>query len=90
MYTAAHNNSRVTWVVRPDHTITGVMDNSAPGDHNVTDAIMAHDQAFKDQVRQLRQNRQLQQAPQMTYGTWSMHMGTAPMNAVRITGDMSF
>jgi hypothetical protein len=90
MYTAAHDNSRATWVVRPDHTITGVMDNSAPGDHKVTDAIMVHDQAFKDQVRQMRQNRQLQQAPQMTYGTWSMHMGDATMAAVRVTGDMSF
>ena len=90
MYTAAHENSRATWVVRPDHTITGVMDNSAPGDHKVTDAIMAHDQAFKDQVRQLRHNRQLQQAPQMTYGTWSMHMGDATMAAVRVTGDLSF
>jgi hypothetical protein len=90
MYTAAHDNSRATWVVRPDHTITGVMDNSAPGDHKVTDAIMVHDQAFKDQVRQMRQKRQLQQAPQMTYGTWSMHMGDATMAAVRVTGDMSF
>lgn len=90
IYTAAHDNSRATWVVRPDHSITGVMDNSAPGDHKVTDAIMTHDQAFKDRVRQMRQNRQLQQAPPMTYGTWAMRMGDTTMAAARVTGDMSF
>jgi hypothetical protein len=90
LYTAAHGNSRATWVVRPDHTITGVMDNSAPGDHKVTDAIMARDKAFMDQVRQMRMNRQLQQAPPMTYGSWSMHMGDSSMTAVRVTGDMSY
>jgi hypothetical protein len=90
LYTAAHGNSRATWVVRPDHTMTGVMDNSAPGDHKVTDAIKARDQAFKDQVRQMRLDRQLHQAPQMTYGTWSMRMGDSTVTAVRVTGDMSF
>ena len=89
IYTAARDNTRATWVVRPDHTITGVMDNRAPGDHKVTDAIMLRDQAFKNQVRQMRANRQLQQAPQMTYGTWSMRMGNDTMAAVRVTGDMS-
>jgi hypothetical protein len=90
LYTAVHDNSRATWVVRPDHTMTGVMDNSAPGDHKVTDAAMARDQAFKDQVRQMRLDRQLQQAPQMSYGSWSMHLGDSSVTAVRVTGDMSF
>jgi hypothetical protein len=89
IYTAAHDNVRATWVVRPDHTMTGVMDNHAPGDHKVTDAIMLRDQAFKNQVRQMRANRQLQQAPPMSYGTWSMRMGNDTMAAVRVTGDMS-
>ena len=90
LYTAAHGNARATWVLRPDHTMTGVMDNSAPGDHKVTDAIMAHDQAFMDKVRQMRLDRQLQQAPQMTYGTWSMPMNGSTVTAVRVTGNMSF
>jgi len=90
LYTAAHDKSRATWVVRPDHTMTGVMDNSAPGDHKVTDAAMARDEAFKDEVRQMRLDRQLQQAPHMDYGTWSMHMGESAVTAVRISGDMSF
>jgi hypothetical protein len=90
LYTAAHGTSRATFVVRPDHTMVGVMDNSAPGDHKVTDAIMARDQAFKDKVRQMRLDRQLQQAPQMVHGTWSMDMGGTKVTAVRVTGDMSF
>jgi hypothetical protein len=90
LYTATHDTGRASWVVRPDHTMTGVMDNSAPGDHKVTDAIMAHEQAFKDQVRQMRQDRPLQPAPPMTYGTWSMNMNGSTVTAVRVTGDMSF
>jgi hypothetical protein len=90
IYTATHDTARATWVVRPDHTMTGVMDNSAPGDHKVTDAAMAREQAFKDQVRQMRQDRPLQPAPPMTYGTWSMDMNGSTVTAVRVTGDMSF
>jgi len=90
IYAATHDTARATWVVRPDHTMTGVMDNSAPGDHKVTDAAMAREQAFKDQVRQMRQDRPLQPAPPMTYGTWSMDMNGSTVTAVRVTGDMSF
>ena len=75
IYTAAHGNSRATWVARPDRTLVGVMDNSAPGDHKVTDAIAAEDQQFKDKVRQMRLGQQMQQAPPMTFGTWATQMG---------------
>lgn len=90
LYTATHDGARASWVVRPDHTMTGVMDNSAPGNHKVTDAVMARSQAFKDSVRQMRLDRQLHQAPPMAYGTWSMPMGGSMMKAVRVTGDMAF
>ena len=50
---------------------------------------MAREQAFKDQVRQMRLDRRLQPAPQMTYGTWSMDMDGSTVTAVRVTGDMS-
>jgi hypothetical protein len=90
LYTATHDTARANWVVRPDHTMTGVMDNSAPGDHKVTDAIMAREQSFKDRVRQMRLDRQLQPAPQMTYGTWAMDMNGSTVTAVRVTGGMSF
>jgi hypothetical protein len=55
-----------------------------------TSSIMAREQEFKDRVRQMRQDRQLQPAPQMTYGTWSMDMNGSTVTAVRVTGDMSF
>ncbi|UCZ61546.1 hypothetical protein [Mycolicibacterium phocaicum] len=89
IYTATHDAARMTWVVRPDHTMTGVMDNSAPGNHKVSDAAQARSQAFLDGVRQMRLARQIHQAPQMAYGTWSMQMGGTMMKAVRVTGDMT-
>lgn len=89
MYTAAHANSRATWVVRPDRTMVGVMDNSAPGDHKVTDAIAAQDQQFKDKVRQMRLERKMQPAPPMTFGTWTMDMGGTRVTAVPVSGGMT-
>jgi hypothetical protein len=90
MYTATHGNSRATWVVRPDHTMVGVMDNSAPGDHKVTDAIMAREQQFKDRVRQMRLDRQLQQAPQMQMDIMEADMDGTMVRVTRVTGNMSF
>lgn len=90
IYTADHGGSRASWVVRPNRTMVGVMDNSAPGDHKVTDALAAQDQAFRDEVRQTRIDRQMRPAPQMTYGTWSSQMHGSTVTAVRVTGDMSF
>ncbi len=90
LYTATHDNARASWVVRPDNSMVGVMDNSAPGDHKVTDAAAAHDQAFKDKVRQMRIDRQLQQAPPMNITTRQMNMGGTTATAVRVTGNMSF
>lgn len=90
MYTATDGNSRATWIVRPDHTMVGVMDNSAPGDHKVTDAIMENEQAFRDNVRQMRLDRQLQQAPSMQMDTMEVDMGGTMVRATRVTGNASF
>jgi len=90
MYTATHGSSRATWVVRPDHTMVGVMDNSAPGDHKVTDAIMENEQAFKDKVRQMRLDRQMQPAPQMRMDTMEVDMDGTMVRATRVTGSSSF
>ena len=89
LYTATHGTARATWVVRANSTNVGVMDNSAPGDHKVTDAAAAHQQAFKDGVRQMRVNRQLQQAPPMNITTHQMDMNGSTVTAVPVTGDMS-
>ena len=66
------------------------MDDSAPGDHKVTDAIAAKHQAFKDSVRQKRLDRQLQQAPQLQMDTMEADMNGSMMPATLVTGNMSF
>ncbi len=90
MYTANVGTARATYVVRSNGTATGVMDNSAPGDHKVTDAIMQNELAFKDSVREMRLDRQTQQAPQLNTNTMKTDMGGQRVTAVRVTGDMSF
>jgi hypothetical protein len=89
MYTATDGTARVSYIVRPDHTMVGVMDNSAPGDHKVTDAIAAKDQQFKDRVRQMRLDRQMQEAPSMKFGTWSMNLHGTTVTATPVTGSMT-
>jgi len=90
IYTATMGPERATWVVRANRTMTGVMDNSAPGDHKVTDQLAAADQQFKDQVRQMRLAQQMQQAPHMEYGTWSTVIDNTPVTATRVTGSTRF
>ena len=90
IYTATMQGARASWVVRPDRTATGVMDNSAPGDHKVSDQLAAQQQQYQDQVRQLRLDQQMQQAPPMQYGTWTAMMHDVPVTATRVTGNMRF
>ena len=90
MYTANVGTARATYVVRSNGTAAGVMDNSAPGDHKVTDEIMRNEQVFKDSVREMRLGRQMQQAPQLNTNTMKTDMGGQQVTAVRVTGDMSF
>lgn len=90
IYTATMQGARASWVVRPDRTSTGVMDNSAPGDHKVTDALAMQQQQYQDQVRQMRLDQQMQQAPPMQFGTWRTVIGDVPVTATRVTGDMRF
>ena len=56
----------------------------------MTDANAAKDQAFKDSVRQKRQDRQLQQAPQLQMDTMEADMNGSMMPVTRVTGSMSF
>jgi hypothetical protein len=39
---------------------------------------------------QMRGDRQLQPAPSVMYGTWSVDIDAAPMTAVPVTGDVKF
>ena len=44
----------------------------------------------RDDVQQMRVDRQLQPAPTMTYGTWQVDMNGTPMTAVPVTGNITF
>ncbi|HRD12105.1 MAG TPA: hypothetical protein PLI79_09620 [Mycobacterium sp.] len=90
IYTATMDGARASWVVRPDRTITGVMDNSAPGDHKVSDAQAAASRQYQEQVRQMRLDQQMQQAPPMHYGTWSTVIHDRPVTATPVSGAMRF
>jgi hypothetical protein len=90
IYTATMDGARASWVVRPDRTITGIMDNSAPGDHKVTDALADEQQQYRDQVRQMRLDQQMQQAPPMRYGTWTTVIHDVPVTATPVSGAMRF
>lgn len=90
IYTATMDGARASWVVRPDRTITGVMDNSAPGNHKVTDALAMQQQQYRDQVRQMRLDQQMQQAPPMQYGSWSTVIHDVPVTATPVGGAMRF
>lgn len=89
LYTAADDAARAMWIVRPNLSVIGVMDNSAPGDHRVTDAVKAREQAYRDSVRQQRRNQSLQPAPAMDVRTGSTTMHGSTAKAVPVTPDMS-
>ncbi|WP_396928587.1 hypothetical protein [Mycolicibacterium sp.] len=90
IYTATMNSSRASWVVRPDHTMIGVMDNRAPGDHRVTDQLAARQEQQLQQIRQMRIDQQMRQAPPMQFGTWSANIDSTPVTATRVSGGMRF
>ena len=89
IYTVAAGDSRTTWVVRPNQTMVGMMMPNSKRDREVIDQINAEQQEFKDKVRQMRLERQMQPAPQMTYGTWQTTMNGTTMTAVPVTGGMT-
>lgn len=89
IYTAAAGDSRTTWVVRPNQTMVGMMMPNSKRDREVIDQINADQQAFQEMVRQMRLERQMQPAPQMTYGTWQTTMNGTTMTAVPVTGGMT-
>lgn len=86
MYTADADGVRASWVVRPDNTITGVQFKKS-NDSDVADLVLANEQQFRDQVRQRRLARQLQQAPPLQFGTWRSTINGVPVTAIRVDGD---
>jgi hypothetical protein len=90
LYTADLGDARASWVVRPGRATVGVMNNSAPGDHKVTDQIAADQQEFQDMVRRMRLDRNMVPAPPMSPDARMTVMHDKPVRVVPVTGDMTF
>ncbi|GAY15213.1 hypothetical protein MSZK_19390 [Mycobacterium sp. shizuoka-1] len=86
MYTAEANGVRASWVVRPDHSVTGVQFKKS-NDSDTADLVLANEQKFRDQVRQRRLARQLQAAPPLEFGTWRSTVSGVPVTAILVNGD---
>jgi hypothetical protein len=86
MYTAEADGIRASWVVRADHSITGVQFKKS-NDSDVADLVLANEQKFRDEVRQRRLARQLQQAPPLQFGTWKSVINGVPVVAIIVNGD---
>ncbi|GLP80941.1 hypothetical protein [Mycobacterium antarcticum] len=90
LYTADLGDARASWVVRLGHPTVGVMNNSAPGDHKVTDQIAADQREFQDSLRDMRIARNMVPAPPISLDTRMTVMHDKPVRAVAVTGDMRF
>ena len=86
MYTAEADGIRASWVVRADNSMTGVQFRKS-NDSDVADLVLANEQKFRDQVRQRRLARQLQQAPPLQFGTWKSTINGVPVVAIIVNGD---
>jgi hypothetical protein len=89
MYTAELGDARASWVVRPDQSMMGTLNKMSRHDDELIGQILQDQQDFRDDVRQMRIDRQLQPAPPMMYGTWHVDMNGTPMTAVPVTGNMT-
>jgi|SoiMethySBSTD1v2_1073268.scaffolds.fasta_scaffold392512_2 hypothetical protein len=90
MYTATLGDTRASWVVRPDQSMTGTLDKMSRRDDELIGQILQEQQDFQDDVRQMRIDRQIEPAPSMMYGTWHVDMDGVPTTAVPATGAMTF
>lgn len=90
LYTSVVGDTRATWVVLPDQTMTGMQDTMPGRDGELVGELTEGQPGFEDQVRQLRLDRQLEPAPTMTYGTWAVELDGTPMTAVPVAGNTTF
>jgi hypothetical protein len=82
MYTATFGDARASWVVMPDQSMIGVQNRTSRRDDELIGQILRDQQALQDKVRQARLDRQVQPAPKMTFGTWSMDADGTTVTAV--------
>jgi hypothetical protein len=90
VYTAAAGGARSSWIVRPDHTFTGVLSANSKRDREVIDQIDAQQADFKAQIKARRIARQLVQASELHVGSWQSTINGTPVVATAVNGDSRF
>jgi hypothetical protein len=88
-YTVTAGDARATWIVLPDNSVVGVTSPNSKNDREVIDKINAQQQNFKDQVRQARLNRQLEQSAQLNTTNFTSTLNSTTVTAVEVTGNMT-
>lgn len=91
MYTAVAGDTRASWVVRPDGSITGVQNGSARSDReSVGQLKQRQDADAKQRLSDLRKNRKLSSAPPLKYGSWTSNINGTPVTAKVVDGNTRF
>ncbi len=90
LYTAAENGERATWIVMPDGNVMGVQNRHFDNDDQALRQAFEQQQDFQGKVRQMRLDRQLEQAPAMNMSTMEADMGGTTVRATMVTGSTRF
>jgi hypothetical protein len=90
IYTAAMNGERASWIVMPDGQAMGIQNRTSRRDDELIGEILQQQQDFQDKVRQMRLDRQLQQAPQLNMNTMDAAMDGTMVKVTRVTGSTRF
>lgn len=91
MYTAIVDDTRASWVVRPDGSITGVQNGGARSDReSIGELNKRQDADAKQRLADLRKNRRLSPAPPLQFGTWTSTINGTPVTAKIVDGNTRF
>ncbi|WP_422747206.1 hypothetical protein ACN27E_05440 [Mycobacterium sp. WMMD1722] len=91
MYTATAGDTRASWIVRPDGSITGVQNGSARSDReSIGELNKRQDADAKQRLADLRKNRKLSSAPPLRFGTWTSTINGTPVTAKIVDGNTRF
>ena len=89
IYTATAGVARAVWIVTADKSVVGVTSPNSRNDRELIDKINAEQQAFKDKVRQARQQRQLEQAGTLNTSNFTSTLSGTTVTALQVRGNMT-
>lgn len=90
LYTATADGERATWIVMADGTTLGVLNRHFDEDDRALKESLERQQDLPNQVRQIRLQRQLQQAPPLNMTTMEANINSTKVRATRVTGSTRF